>query len=588
MKTSLNFLIFMLVVLNYSCRNSESLKIDDVENDLLAAISNSIDNPVKYNIYQRMKYYNVPGVSIAVIDNDEIVWAKGYGVLETGTKRKVTTKSIFQIGSVGKIITALTTLSLVEKGILDLDKDVNSYLKSWKITENKYTKGKKITLRELLSHTAGISDDYSAPFHRGSAIPSLTEHLRNNNYAVIKEPGEGYFYTGAGYIIIEQIIEDVTGKSYKSIAEEEVLQPLGVKDTYFQILLSSNLMNIAALAHHNDGTLYLDKYPVYPCFAPGTCNWSTAVDMAKLFIELQKSYYGKSNKILTQTLTRIMMSNYSPAYGLGIKLISEGGNTFIGHSGDFYGFHACIYGYLKQGKGIVVLTNGDNGVLLYDEIIRSVAKVYHWPGCKQEIISDSDIDSLHYYKLCGCYFLPGKLDVMNIYKKGNRLYADVLGDTRSELIRVSSYKFYNRETDGFINFFPDSDSTVQNVEFRRIGVLLPGVLLSGFDLLYTDRFNEGKRIILDSREKYMSKSYFENIFNSIGYELMGSGKTLRAIKVFKLALSIYPEASNLYDSIGEAYMKNRQRDQAIKNYKKSLELDPKNMNAVEMLKKLGG
>ena len=187
----------LFLTFNYSCRHFGNSKINDVENNLLDAITYSIDNSIKYNIYQRMKYYNVPGVSIAVVDNDKIIWAKGYGELETGTNRKVTAESIFQIGSVGKMIAALSTLSLANKGVLNLDRDVNTYLKSWKIAENKYTKEKKITLRQLLSHTAGISDDYSAPFHRGSTTPSLTEHLRNNNYAVIKEPGEGYFYTGA-------------------------------------------------------------------------------------------------------------------------------------------------------------------------------------------------------------------------------------------------------------------------------------------------------------------------------------------------------------------------------------------------------
>ena len=408
-----------------------------VENGLLAGIASTGAPQKAFPIRERMKYYHVPGVSLAVINRGRIEWTKGYGILKAGTNQEVTPETLFQIGSVGKVIAAMTTLALVHQGWLELDVDVRQYLKSWKIPENKFSRNTAITLRQLLSHTAGIMADNSAPFHLGSPLPSLTEHLKTKNYEAIKPPGESYFYSGAGYIIIEQIIEDVTGKPYADVAKDEVLNPLGMKDTYLTQVLDDRLLDRAALAHHHDGSLYPDKYPVYPCYAPGTCNWSTASDLAKLFIELLRSYNGQPESKFPPLFAREMMKNHSSAYGLGLKVIDDGAGILVGHSGDFYGFHACFYGYRDEGRGVAILTNGDKGVLLYNEIIRAVASAYDWPGCHPETASSVGLDGSQAENVCGCYFLPGLLDVMNVYLKNGDLCCDVLGDTGTKLIPIS-------------------------------------------------------------------------------------------------------------------------------------------------------
>jgi len=564
---------------------SES-KIIAVENGLLKGISASEPDRRGSNIIERMKDHHVPGVSLAVVHHGEIVWTKGYGVLEAGSERKVEQATPFQTGSVGKMIAAMTVLSLVNKGILNLDEDVRRYLKSWKMPSNEFTERSEVTLRQLLSHTAGVEDDDSAPFAMDTPLPSLSEHLNIHNYEIIKTPGEGYYYSGAGYIIIEQIIEDVTGKPYQQVAAEELLKPLAMDHTFFRIKLSDGLAAKAASAHHANGERYQDRYPIYPCFAPGTCNWSTAEDLAKLFIEIHKSYYGKSNKVLPQSLVKSMVTGLSPAYGLGIKVIEDGPETLIGHSGDFYGFHACVYGYLESGNGVAVMTNGDDGVALYNEIVRSVSKAYDWTGCKQEIASALRWEDIDIRDLCGTYFMPGKLDIMNIYEKDGKLSCDVLGETGGELMPVNSLRFYESRTDGTISFKLGADGRVQSTEYRRIGVRLPCYPLPGFDLLLTERYEEGNRIILRSKKEYSRKRYFENVFNSLGYALMESRKLGNAINVFQLALKIYPKSANLYDSLGEAYMKNGEIRPAIESYKKSLELNPKKQNAKSMLERL--
>lgn len=592
MKSIKNVIVIQVIVmglLQVSCNTQQQKqydiqsRINSVENGLLPAV---IMNGEKgWNILERMKYYNVPGLSIAVINNGEVEWAKGYGTREAGKDRPVTTGTIFQTGSTGKTIAALTTLSLVNKGILDLDKDVNLYLKSWKVPENEYTRNEKVTIRRILSHTAGLNEDNSEVFQTGSVLPSIAELLNINKIEAVNKPGEGYAYSGAGYMILEQLIEDVTGKPYSLVANDEVLKPIGMNDTYFSIILPDTLLTRAALAHKNDGSGYKTIYPLFPCFAPGTCNWSTATDLAELLIEIQKSFYGKSNKVLPQTLAREMMTNMSLTYGLGIKLIKDNGSTFIGHSGDFYGFHAAIYGYLENGKGIAVMTNGDNGVLLYNEIIRSVSVTYNWPGCKPEIASIKQIDLQSVKEFMGFYYLPAKMDIMNIYLKDGKLSCDLLGDYGTEMIQIGPSKFFVKDNDGTVEFVKNAIENYFDVEFRRIGVVMKGSLMPGFDLLGTQRFEEAIKLIMEKKEEY-SRPQYEGIINNIGYSLLNTGKTENAIAVFRLNTIFFPGSWNAFDSLGEAYMIAGKNKLSVGSYEKSLKMNPQNSNAIAKIKEL--
>ena len=235
----IRFTIFFLFIISQDILMSQPLNSSKniVENGLLKAIT--IDDQLldKYNIYERMDFYNVPAVSITVIDSGKISWSKSYGNREAGIESPLNKNTLFQIGSTGKMIAALTTLSLVQKGLLDLNKDINDYLTSWKISTEEQFKGSPVTLKMLLSHTAGIQQDYSSPFKHDEYVPTLTEHINNNNYRIIKPPGEGYFYSeGLAYIIIEQIIENVLGKPYEVVAREEVLIPLKMVDLFSNIL----------------------------------------------------------------------------------------------------------------------------------------------------------------------------------------------------------------------------------------------------------------------------------------------------------------------------------------------------------------
>src|SRR5690349_24598513 len=137
--------------------NMPNKNIQSVENGLLTAASVHGLPRKSYNIMDRMKYFNVPGVSIAVINNGNIEWARGYGTMEMNGDQTVAPDTLFQAASISKPVSAMMVLKLAEQGKLDLDRDVNDFLSSWKIPENEYTEKNKVTLRGILSHTAGLT-----------------------------------------------------------------------------------------------------------------------------------------------------------------------------------------------------------------------------------------------------------------------------------------------------------------------------------------------------------------------------------------------------------------------------------------------
>ncbi len=132
-------------------------RIERVETGLLPPAVVKGETPAKMKLADRMRFYKTPAVSIALINDGRIEWARGYGMLEAGGKEQITPETLFQAASISKSLTAMLTLRLVEQGKLDLDSDVNKRLVSWKVPENEFTKEQKVTVRRLLAHTAGVT-----------------------------------------------------------------------------------------------------------------------------------------------------------------------------------------------------------------------------------------------------------------------------------------------------------------------------------------------------------------------------------------------------------------------------------------------
>ena len=314
MKYYLTITLFSLFSSVYCQTNLEN-KINRIENGLTQeVISFDTVSINKMNILDRMKYYKVNGVSIAVIENGEIQFTKAYGVADASTGENVSTESLFQTASIGKVITALAALKLVRDGKITLDEDVNNKLTSWKVAENKFTIKEKVTLRRLLCHSAGFTDDYGfAGYGITDSIPSLINIIKaqppaNNTKPLIVNyiPGTLMQYSGGGYLIIQQLIEDITGMTFTNYVEKEIFDRLGLRSSTYNYYPDRNGFKIAR-GHDENGKIDAkEKYHIYPESAAAGF-WSTPGDLAKIFIEMQQEYKGASDKILNQPLLDSML-----------------------------------------------------------------------------------------------------------------------------------------------------------------------------------------------------------------------------------------------------------------------------------------
>jgi CubicO group peptidase (beta-lactamase class C family) len=327
---------------------------------------------------ERMKVHRVPGVGVAVINNYEIAWAAGFGVREAGTSSPVTTDTLFQACSISKVATAAGALRLVQEGLLDLDEDVNR-LRSWKVPPNGSWQP-RITLRQLLSHSAGTTVHGFFGYRRSDQIPNRLQILEGqwpcSTWPVRVDilPGVRYRYSGGGITVVEQLMADVTQQPFPELMEELVFKPLGMAHSTFAQPLPERWWDMAASAHTPGGGVLEGRWNVYPETAAGGL-WTTPSDLARLVVDLQRARAGRPSKLFTRETALEALKPNPGGCGLGFHLDGARFN----HGGDNVGFKAVLVGYQDEGLGAVIMTNADEGWHLNNELIRAIAVEYQWP-----------------------------------------------------------------------------------------------------------------------------------------------------------------------------------------------------------------
>jgi CubicO group peptidase (beta-lactamase class C family) len=333
----------------------------------------------------RMNFYHVMGVSIAVIKDYKIEWTRAYGWADSAEQRRVNTGTLFQAGSISKSLNGIGLLKLAQDKKLNLYADVNDYLKTWKFPYDSLAKGKKISVANLLSHTAGLGVHGFPGYERGDPIPSLVEVLNGKtpaNTAAVRlelEPGLKHQYSGGGTTISQLILQDVSRKPYDVFMWQNVLKPMGMTNSsYTQPPLVSK-QKIMASGYYSDGKEVKGKFHIYPEQAAAGL-WTNPTDLAHYIIETQLALLGKSNKVLSQEMTKLRLTPYvDESAALGVFIVKRGEQTFFHHSGSDEGFVSQYYGSMEGGNGVVVMVNSDKGAIT-EEIINSVATVYGWKG----------------------------------------------------------------------------------------------------------------------------------------------------------------------------------------------------------------
>ena len=446
-------------------------KIDAVENGLLTANFVKGLEQQSGSLDDRLERYRVPGVSVSVINDSMIAWSKGYGVREAGMDSRVTTDTLFQAASISKPVTALAVLDLVEQGKLDLDEEVNQWLSSWKIPENEYTQKSKVTLRRILSHTAGITVHGFPGYSSGEVVPTLLQILKGEHPAntepiqVDIEPGSTTRYSGGGYIVVQQLIEDVTGRPFQEFMQNTILEKLAMHDSFFEQPFAHSHQNRPATAHNATGSPIAGKWHTYPEKAAAGL-WTTPTDLARFLIEIMQSSKGLSNKLLSVGIINEMLTPQNEIFGLGLELKKGAGEICrFSHSGSNQGFRCYMVAYRETGQGAVVMTNGDNGDLLIKEILRGIAHAYGWADFhpQERTIAQIDSDTLTGFE--GNYHLVDWPEfVIQVTVDNSRLVAEnIPASLRFDLYPESKNKYFAFELELTIEFIPDDDGDINTL-----------------------------------------------------------------------------------------------------------------------------
>jgi CubicO group peptidase (beta-lactamase class C family) len=344
-----------------------------------------------------MDSYKVPGLSVAIIDDFKVAATKVYGVTEAGGATPVTARTLFQAGSVSKPVAAAGALRLVQDGKLLLDEDVNRSLKSWHVPENEFTKTQKVTLRRILSHTAGLTVHFFPGYAVDAPRPALTEILDGQppaNTAPVRVdfvPGTRWRYSGGATLIEQQLMIDATGKQFPQLMRELVFDPLGMEDSTYEQPLPGSRAAAAACGTLASGQTVPGKWHVYPeMVAAGL--WTTPTDLAKLAIEIALSKRGQSNRVLSAPLANEMLKVQMPRVeeislgdaqhrdrmGLGFFLGDETRPDLFGHIGDDQGFQAMLTMFADTGQGAAIMANSDSGITLGDFVLDQIAAERGW------------------------------------------------------------------------------------------------------------------------------------------------------------------------------------------------------------------
>ncbi|MEN3369115.1 MAG: hypothetical protein V7609_1258 [Verrucomicrobiota bacterium] len=339
-------------------------------------------------IQAQMKKRGITGLSLAIIDGGAIVREQGYGFTDKSGRTPVTASTLFQAGSVSKPVAALGTLHLVDKGLLSLDEDVNTKLRTWTVPQNKFTDAHKVTLRLILSHTAGLTVHGFPGYHADAPIPTLVQILNGekpantNAIRVDRTPGKEWKYSGGGYVVMQQMVLDVTSKPFPQFMDEAVLKPLGMASSTYSQPLPDNMAARAAKGYGGIfGQPINGEWHVYPEMAAAGL-WTTAGDLARFAIGIQNAVSGRSNAVISQPLTREMLTIQQKNDGLGLFLKSSGKTLRFEHNGVDAGFDAAMKAYAYLGKGAAVMINQNDDGKAMSQIFVAIGEQYHWPDYK--------------------------------------------------------------------------------------------------------------------------------------------------------------------------------------------------------------
>ena len=524
----------------------------DKADDAIAAVENGLYPKVRvegqkpWTIAERMKHYNVPGLSMAVVYDHKIAWAKGYGVIEANSK-PVTLRTAFQAASISKSINGFGIVRLADQGKLDLDADINKYLKTWEFPYDQKFGDEKITIKNLLSHTAGLTVHGFGGYQSADGLPSVSEILDGKSPAnsgpvrSFRSPNKGYKYSGGGTVISQRILEDTLEVPYEQFVKDYVLDPIGMKDSFYRVNASNE--SRVAVAHRSNGARLPNGFNYYPEQAPAGL-WTTPSDLARFIISTQAVLAGKSDSVMSKSAAEMMLRPHlagTPS-ALGFFVEDRNGAKYFQHGGSNEGFKAQYFGSFEGGNGVAVMVNSDSFNII-PEIIQSVATVYKWPNFYDaKVRKPVEVTETDLKPLAGVYQIPGG-PRLRIIAEGNQLFLGTSFGNRFELFPESKTSFFLKVEDEQVHF--KSENGVESLDFVQNGRSTKAVKRkASLAFAMLDRINQSdvNKGLKWFRANEADETFEIDVFdlNEVGYTLFQSSRVTDAIKVFRFAIENYP------------------------------------------------
>lgn len=561
--------------------DSPSPRADDaaahIENGLLPAVRVRGEER-RWTLAARMREHRVPAVSIAVINHYRIEWAKAYGLADVSTGAPATTDTLFQAGSISKPVATLAALMAVEQGKLSLDAPINDALTSWKLPDNDLTRAAPVTLRRLLSHTAGTTVHGFPGYPTGTPVPTLRQVLDGappaNTPAIVVDlaPGSKFRYSGGGFTIMQQALIDRLGQPFPTILHDSVLAPLGMSASTYQQPLPPERIAAAAAGHDSDGSVIEGKRNVYPEMAAAGL-WTTPSDLARFLIELQLARAGRGKRV-SQTIANEMTTRFAEAgpgddIALGLFL-SHAGKTF-GHGGADEGFQAAATASLDRGYGVVMMANSNNGFAIFEEIERAVAVEYGWDK-QPELIVRAAIAPAQLARLAGRFATNG-VQPFTITTAGTRVELRRPFADADELVPIDADTLVSVDLGARLKVDAQAREltvTLPHGEVRKATRLAEDARIPILEL-EAGHYDAALAGYLELQKATPdSPALDEERLNFIGIDQVFRGRFDKGIALLRVNVALHPDAMNCYDSLADAYARAGDTAKAITTYEAGL------------------
>ncbi len=347
------FLLFFFIVWGFAFQSPDISPRADY-----AAVVAELERVIAYEMQDK----KLPALSIALVDDQQTVWAKGFGWEDADKKIAATAETVYRVGSVSKLFTDIGIMQLVERGVIDLDAPVTNYLPDFK-PNNPFNKA--ITLRQLMSHRSGLVREPPMGNYFDDTAPSLAQTVQSlNSTALVYEPEKRIKYSNAGIAVVGYVLEQTQKQPFTQYLQKAVLAPMGLRHSSFEPAPDISKHLAKAYMWSYDGREF-----IAPAFqlgmAPAGSMYSTVTDLARFMSVLFNGGKSGGSQILKpETLEKMWTPQFAApeqksGFGIGFAISELQGHRRIGHGGAIYGFATELAALPDARLGVIAVTNID-------------------------------------------------------------------------------------------------------------------------------------------------------------------------------------------------------------------------------------